>query len=102
MRTTSYAVDLDDVGSVEATVDEHGRVDCPGRHILANATTCSAPASTAALFAVMAYRASPTTAAPDRPRPWWAEHVPRARSVAEVKRDALKPCGPTLPAVTAN
>ncbi len=27
MRTTSYAVDLDDVGSVEATVDEHGRVE---------------------------------------------------------------------------
>ncbi len=48
----------------------------------------------------MAYRASPTTAAPDRPRPWSAEHVHSARLVAEVKRDALKPCGLTLPAVT--
>lgn len=27
MRNTSYTVDLDDVGSVEVTVDEHGRVE---------------------------------------------------------------------------
>ena len=48
----------------------------------------------------MAYRASPRTAAPDRPRPWSADHLQRARLVAEVERDALKPCGLMLPAVT--
>ena len=68
MRTTSYTVDLDDVGSVEATVGGHGRVEglgapCPGqRHDALQL------APTASLSVVMAYLSSPTTAAADRPQ----------------------------------
>ena len=63
-----YTVDLDDVGSVEATVGEHGRVEglgapCPGqRHDALQL------APTASLSVVMAYLSSPTTAAADRPQ----------------------------------
>ena len=80
MRTTSHGANLDDVGPVEAAIDEYGRVEALGA-ILPNATTCFAPASTASLFVVVV----PSLTHGRPPQRWSAEHVQRARLMAEVK-----------------
>ena len=85
MRNTSHTADLE-VGSVGAIVDEHGRVEGLGRLIPAHATMCSALASPTTSFVVVTYRAAPSTTASDGPRRWPADHVQRARSMAQVKR----------------
>lgn len=67
MRNTSHTVDLDDVSSVEATVDEHGRVEGLGAISPAHATMCSALASPTTLFVVVMYRAHPAPRRPTAP-----------------------------------
>ena len=86
MRNTSHTADLE-VGSVEAIVDEHGRLEGLGRLIPAHATMCSVLASPTMLFVVVMYRAAPSTTAADGPRRWPAEHVQRARSMAQVNAE---------------
>jgi hypothetical protein len=85
MRTTSRPLGPDDVGSVEATVDENGRV--AGVAPYPRPTRRRVPHWPPwPRFCRSCVPAPPSSTAADRRRPRPAEPVHRARSMAEAKR----------------